>query len=411
MWTSNTITTIDIWSSKIRTVIWYFEEDNKDDFHILWVWIANSNAIRKWNILDMDEFKSNLDASLAEAEKMAWEQVSWAYISFNSSSFEVFRNKWVVAVTGWEVSEEDIDRALEMAKNWVDLPNKEILKVIPEHFSVDLEEWIKNPIWMAARKLEVVSNIFSMNLNVLNNIRKAVSDIGIEIYDIYPNLLSSAEWVLSKRQKELGVLCIDMWASTTWITVYENWVLYYSWIIPLGWDNVTNDIALWLRTSTTVADKLKIDYAELDLENKEWFSDREFDLAELNMWEEGKVSRLYLSKIVTARYDEILFFIRQELKRVWKDGMLPEWAVCVWWWIKMKWFVELWKKDLKLPVFIWLPVSKDDLVDASISDPVFASVIWTMIFSNLYWTNSKVFTLNFWGFFESIVNAFKKLLP
>lgn len=411
MWTSNTITTIDIWSSKIRTVIWYFEADNKYDFHILWVWISNSNAIRKWNILDMEEFKNNLDLSLAEAEKMAWEQVNWAYISFNSSSFEVFRNKWVVAVTGWEVSEEDIDRALEMAKNGVDLPNKEILKVIPEHFSVDLEEGIKNPIWMAARKLEVVSNIFSMNLNVLNNIKKAVSDIWIEIYDIYPNLLSSPEGVLSKRQKELGVLCIDIWASTTWITVFENWVLYYSWIIPLGWDNVTNDIALWLRTSTTVAEKLKTDYAELGLDSKEWFIDKEFDLNELNMWEEGKVSKLYLSKIVTARYDEILYFIRQELKRVWKDGMLPEWAVCVWGWVKMTGFIELWKKDLKLPVFIWLPASKDDLVDASISDPVFASVIWTMIFSNIYWTNAKAFTLNIGWFLESILKAFKKLLP
>jgi cell division protein FtsA len=411
MWTSNTITTIDIWSSKIRTIIWYFEADNKDDFHILWVWISNSNAIRKGNILDMEEFKSNLDLSLAEAEKMAWEQVSWAYISFNSSSFEVFRNKWVVAVTGWEVSEEDIDRALEMAKNGVDLPNKEILKVIPEHFTVDLEDWIKNPIWMAARKLEVVSNIFSMNLNVLNNIRKAVSDIGIEIYDIYPNLLSSAEWVLSKRQKELWVVCIDIWASSTWITVYENWVLYYSWIIPLGWDNVTNDIALWLRTSTSVAEKLKTDYAELDLEMRDWFIDKEFDLNELNMWEEWGVSRLYLSKIVTARYDEILFFVRNELKRVWKDWMLPEWAICVWGWSKMKWFIALWKKDLKLPVFIGLPASKDDLVDASISDPVFASVIWTMIFSNIYWTTSKVFTFNFWAFIESIINAFKKLLP
>jgi len=411
MWTANTITTIDIWSSKIRTIIWYFDADNKYDFHILGVGIAQSNAIRKWNILDMEEFKNNLDLSLAEAEKMAWEQVSWAYISFNSSSFEVFRNKWVVAVTGWEISEEDIDRALEMAKNGVDLPNKEILKVIPEHFTVDLEEWIKNPIWMAARKLEVVSNIFSMNFNILNNIKKAVSDIGIEIYDIYPNLLSSAEWVLSKRQKELWVVCIDIGSSTTWITVYENWVLYYSWIIPLGWDNVTNDIALWLRTSTLVAEKLKTDYAELDLDSNESYIDKEFDLNELNMWEEGSVSRLYLSKIVTARYDEILYFVRQELKRVWKDWMLPEWAVCVWGWVKMKGFIELWKKDLKLPVFIWLPASKDDLVDASISDPVFAWVIWTMIFSNLYWTSTSAFRLNIWWFLESIKKIFKKILP
>ena len=411
MWTSNTITTIDIWSSKIRTIIWYFDDENKDDFHILWVGISVSNAIRKWNILDMEEFKNNLDSSLWEAEKMAGEQVNWAYISFNSSSFEVFRNKWVVAVTWGEISEEDIDRALEMAKNWVDLPNKEILKVIPENFSVDLEEGIKNPIWMSARKLEVVSNIFSMNLNVLNNIKKAIWDIWIEIYDIYPNLLSSSEWVLTKRQKELWVVCIDIWATTTWVTVYENWVLHYSWIIPLGWDNVTNDIALWLRTSTLVAEKIKIDYAELDLDNIEWYIDREFNLAELNMWEEGDVSRLYLSKIVTARYEEILYFVREELKRVWRDWMLPEWAVSVWGGVKMKGFIELGKKSLKLPVFIWLPVSKDDLVDASISDPVFASVIWTMIFSNIYWTNSNIFSLNIWGFLDSIKTMFKKMLP
>lgn len=411
MWTSNTITTIDIWSSKIRTVIWYFDSENKDNFHILWVGISNSNAIRKWNILDMEEFKKNLDSSLAEAEKMAWEQVNWAYISFNSSSFEVFRNKWVVAVTGWEISEEDIDRALDMAKNWVDLPNKEILKVIPEHFSVDLEEWIKNPIWMSARKLEVVSNIFSMNLNVLNNMKKAISDIWIEIYDIYPNLLSSPEWVLSKRQKELWVVCIDIWASTTWVTVYENWVLNYSSIIPIGWDNVTNDIALWLRTSTAVAEKIKIDYAELNLEKDESYEDQWFDLSELNMWEQWEVSRVYLSRIVTARYEEILYFVREELKRVWRDWMLPEWAVCVWWWVKMRWFIELWKKNLKLPVFIWTPVSKDQLVDSSISDPVFAAVIWTMILSNIYWTNSNIFTFNFSWFIDSLKKMFKKIMP
>ena len=200
----NTVTAIDIWSSKIRTVIWYFDnESKKSNFNILWVWISASNAIRKWNILDMEEFKNNLDKSLEEAEKMAWEQVVGAYISFNSSTLEVIRNKGVVAIVGWEISTEDIDRALDMSRSGVDLPNREILKVIPEEFVVDIEEGVKNPIGMSARKLEVVANIFSMNTNVLNNIKKAIADIGIEIYDIYPNLLSSSEWILTKRQKHL----------------------------------------------------------------------------------------------------------------------------------------------------------------------------------------------------------------
>jgi len=411
MWVSNIITTIDIWSSKIRTIIWYFESDSGEDFHILWVWISESNAIRKGNILDMEEFKNNLDKSLEEAEKMSGEEATWAYISFNSSSYEVIKNKWVVAVSWGEIAEEDIDRALEMAKWGVDLPNREILKVIPENFIVDLENWVKNPIGMTARKMEVEANIFSMNLNILNNIKKAVSDIGIEIYDIYPNLLSAPESVLSKRQKELGVVCIDIWAATTWVSVYEEGSLKYSWIIPIGGDNVTNDIALWLRTSTTVAEKLKLDYAELDLENKEGFSDKEVALSIYDQHEESTVSLEYLSQIVTARYDEILYFVREELKKIWRDGMLPEWAICVWGWTKIRGFVELWKKSLKLPVFIGLPVSQDDFNDASISDPVFASVIWTMILSNKYSMPWKMFSMNIWGFFESIINTFKKLLP
>lgn len=409
MWGSNTITTIDIGSSKIRTIIWYFDNEQEQDFHVLGVWIAESNAIRKGNILDMEEFKNNLDKSLEEAERMAGEQVAWAYISFNSSSYEVIKNKWVIAISGWEIHEDDIDRALDMAKNGVDLPNRDILKVIPENFIVDAEEWVKNPIGMSARKLEVIANIFSMNSNVLNNIKKAVSDIGIEIFDIYPNLLSAPEAVLSKRQKELGVVNIDLGASTTGITVYEEGNLIFSSVIPIGADNVTNDIALGLRTSTGVAEKLKLEFAELNLENIDNFSDTEINLADLNLGEEGTVSKLYLSQIVTARYNEIFQFVRSELKTVWKDGMLPEWAVCVWGWVKMTWFVELAKSELRLPTFIGLPVSKDEFADASISDPVFSSAIGTMILSNKYGASSKVFSLNIGGFFDSIVNIFKKL--
>lgn len=414
MWNVNsTITTIDIWSSKIRTIIWYFDKENNNDFHILGIWISASNAIRKGNILDMEEFKNNLDASLEEAETMAWEQVSWAFISFNISSFEVIKNKWIISISWSEVTEDDIDRALDKAESWVDIKNKEILKVIPESFVVDMEEWIKNPVWMKARKLEVITNIFSMNINTLSNIKKAVNEIWIEVLDIYPNLLSSPEWVLTKRQKELGVVCVDIWASTTWVTVYENGVLNYSTVIPLGWDNVTNDIALWLRTSTQIAEKIKLEYAELDLEHQEWFVDSTFDLSELWMDETWEVSREYLSKIVTARYEEIFYFVREELKKIWRDGLLPEWAICVGWASKMKWFVNLAKTWLKLPVFIGLPVSRDDLVDASISDPEFSAVIWTMILSNLYNDDytSFNFSLNFKSIIESIKKLFSKFLP
>jgi len=166
MSSENIITAIDIGTSKIRTLTWSFLEDASRDFHILGIGVANSYAIRKWNILDMEEFKSNLDMSLEEAEKMSGEPVTWVNLSFNSSSFDVVMSKGIIAVSWDEISQDDIDRVLDMARNGIDLPNREILKVVPDYFMVDLEEWVKNPIGMSARKLEVVANIFSMNKNI-----------------------------------------------------------------------------------------------------------------------------------------------------------------------------------------------------------------------------------------------------
>ncbi len=407
----NSITCIDIGSNKIRTIIWTFQWDENGHLHILWVWIADSNAIRKWNILDMEEFKSNLDKSLEEAEKMAWEQVSWAFISFNSSSFEVIDNKWIIAISWEEIESWDIERVLDMAKNGISMPNKEVLKVIPDSFTVDLEEWIKSPIGMSARKLEVRANIFSISSNILNNIRKSIEDVWIEVYDVFPNLISAPEWVLTKRQKELWVVCIDIWSSTTWITVYEEWSLKFSRIIPIGWDSVTNDIALWVRTSIDTAEKLKVDFGQLSLEKLENFKDTEIDLSRVLKWEEWTVSNLYLSKIITARYEEILFFIRDELKKIWRDGMLPEWAVVVWSWVKMRWFVELAKEILRLPVVIWVPYVDDLVADTSINDPSFSGVLGTLILANKYRNARNTISLNIWSIFGSITKVFKKLLP
>ncbi len=404
---NNLIASIDIWSSKIRTIIWQFGEENKENFQVLWIWIVESTAIRKGNILDMEEFKNNLDKSLEEAEKIAWEQVAWATISFNSSHLEVFESKWVVSVSGDEIEYDDIDRVMDMAKNWVDLSNKEILKVIPDYYTVDLEPWIRSPIGMSARKLELKANIFAMNSSMLNNIKKAIGDVWIEIHDIYPNLISAPEWILSKRQKELWVVTIDIWASTTGITVYEEGSLKFAKVIPVWWENVTNDIALWTRVSIDTAEKLKLEFAEVNRNEEELIS-KEIDLKKISNNEEWKVETDYLSKIVTARYEEIFNFIREELRYIWKDWMLPEWAVLVWWGSKMKWTVDLAKEILRLPVAVWTPIEKDSLTSTSISDPIFASVIGTLILANKYTKESFGFKLNF---IDSIIKMFKKIMP
>ena len=410
MASENIITSIDIGTSKIRTIIGSFGEEKTRDFHVLGIWVTNSYAIRKWNILDMEEFKSNLDNSLEEAEKMSWDQVTWVNLSFNSSSFEVVTSKGIIAISGDEIHQDDIDRVLDMARNGIDLPNREILKVVPEYFVVDAEEWVKNPLGMSARKLEVIANIFSMNNNVLGNIKKAVADVGIEIYDIYPNLLASPEGVLTKRQKELWVVCIDIGASTTWITVYEEGVLRFANVIPIWGDSVTNDIALGARTSIDVAEKLKLNYSEVELDPLTT-KEIEVNLSEIAQSEDGVISNIYLSQIVTARYEEIFYFVSQELKKVGRDGMLPEWAILVWGGVKWQWVVELAKRILRLPVFIGTPVEKEALSDTSISDPVFAWVIGSLILGNKYNYWRTPININLSGLWSSVIKVLKKILP
>jgi len=404
------ITSIDIWSNKIRTVIWSFLKDEENNFIVLGVWESSSNSIRKWNILDMEAFKDDLDKSLLEAEKISGEQINWAYVSFNSSSFGVIINKWITAIHWEEVTSEDVDRVLDMAKSWIDMPNKTILKVIPEYFIVDLEEWVKNPVWMSARKIETVAHIFTMNSNILNNMKKAIMDVWIEIIDIYPNLLTAPEWVLTKRQKELWVVLVDFWAATTWVSVYEEWVLIHSAVIPFGWDNVTNDIALGTRVSIDIAEKLKKEYSTLSSSEVQIIS-KNLSLSKISENEDWEVDLEYLSQIVTARYEEILEFVNNELKVVWKEWMLPEWVILVWWASKEKWLIELTKDILKLPSFIWVPKVNDELIDKSINDPSYVSIIWNMILANKYWEEHHSFSINLSGIIDSLKKLYKKIMP
>jgi cell division protein FtsA len=226
------ITAIDIGSSKIKTVIGTFDSEGK--LRVLGLGISQSHGIRKGTILDMDQFKKDVDASLAEAERMTGEQISHVILSLSGSSLETYTNSGIVAVPSGEVTEEDVSRALEMSQNGMDLVNRVVLKVIPETFKLDHESGVKNPVGMSAKKLEVRSHIFTVAENPLNNIKKAIYDIGVEIVDVFPNALSASESVLSRRQKELGCLCLEIGSTNSGYCVYEEGVLIASGVLPVG---------------------------------------------------------------------------------------------------------------------------------------------------------------------------------
>ena len=402
---------IDIGSSKIKTLIGSFSEDKK--LRILGVGVVNSLGIRKGNILDMDEFRSNIDASLSEAEKMIGEHIDSVYISLSGVTIESMVNTGIVAVPGGEVSEDDVNRALDMSQNGVDLQNRSVLKVVPESFSLDGTSGVKNPIGMGAKKLEVKAHIISISEGALTNIKKGISDVGVDIIDIFANILSAPEAVLTRRQRELGVVCIDIGASTTDVAVYEEGTLVFSSVIPLGGEHVTSDIALGLRISIDLAERLKLEHADLTLCKDEKYKDEEVDLSKYSKTETESISKKYLSEIARARYSEILYFVNTELKRIGRDGMLPEGAVVTGGGAKMRGLIDLSKEVLRLPSIIGVPEDSDHISGTSICDPQYAGIVGTLLLSQKYSSHRPKFKLrlNLGGFVTSLKALIKKILP
>ena len=404
---NNLVVAIDIWSFKIRTIIALVEKE-RDYPHILWMWTSFSNGIRKWNVVSIKDLIDDINMSIEEAETISWMPVQSVFISIWNNQIESIPSRWVIAISTKEITEDDVERVLD-ASQAISLPqNKFVLEVIPRWYKIDNNCEITNPVWMVGIRLEVESQIITTNAQSLKNLEKSVNQAWVEVLRVIPWTLASSEAVLSRRQKELWVICIDIWSCSTWISVFEEWVVLYSWSIPVWGENVTNDVAIWLRTSIETAEKIKIEYWTV---NHDAIPEREqIDLSLISTIDTDKVSKKELANIMKARYEEIFYMIKTELKRIKRDWMLPAWAILVWWWCKTPWVVDLCKQILSLPAQIWFPQEITSAIDKT-EDPEYATSIWLIKYWSKYDWQASNFSFNLWWNFDWLVKWFKNLLP
>ena len=186
-------------------------------------------------------------------------------------------------------------------------------------------------------------------------------------------------------------MCIDIGSSTTDIAVYEEGSLIFASVIPLGGEHVTSDLALGLKISIDLAEKLKIEHGDVELCKIDTIKDEEIDLAKYSKTESTVVSKKYISEIARARYSEIFYYVNTELKRIGKDGMLPEGAVLAGGGAKMRGLVDLAKDVLRLPTIIGIPEDSDHISGTSIGDPQYAGIVGTLLLSQKYTPQSRPF--------------------
>lgn len=376
------IASLDIGSSKIRTIVGTFE-DKATAPNIIGVGVSDSRGLRKGSVIDVEETIQSISASLEEAERMAGEPVNHAFIGVGGNHIESLNSKGVIAVSNAgnnEITEEDVERVLEAAQA-VSIPgNRRILRVTPKTFTVDEQKGIKNPVGMTGIRLEVDAHIITGLVPSVKNIEKCVLQSGVDIDDIIPTCLASAEAVLSKRQKELGVVVIDVGCGGTSICVFEEGATLHTAVIGVGGENVTNDIAIGLRTSIDTAEKIKIEYGTC---NPAEVNDREIiDLSLVSKIDTQKVSKKLMAEIIQARYHEIFILVKDELAKVHRDGMLPAGAVLTGAAVKMPGTIDLARETLNLPVQIGFPQNFDGVVD-KIDDPAYATAIGMLLWGTM----------------------------
>ncbi len=362
------ISGIDVGNSQVKVVIAKIERDGLRP-EIIGLGSAVSSGMRRGMIVDMEESVNDIKSAIQRAEAMAGVSLKKAYLAVNGLHIKTQASRGVIAVSRAdnEISQSDIDRVLQAA-SVVSLPvNREIIHVIPRNYIVDGTEYIKNPLGMKGVRLEAEVFITDGLSPHLRNLAKCVNECGIEVAGLVFAPLAASLAVLDKSQREYGVMNLDFGGGTSTMTVFQESELVHTAVLPIGSKHITNDLAIALRTSLDVAERVKLEHcctsdAE-DMRRKE-----NIDLSKLIDEKDFVVAKKQLVRVVDARAHELLDMVTNELKKIQKSSLLPAGVVISGGGANLPGLALLVKDRLRLPVRIARPVG---LTETS-SDPSYA---------------------------------------
>lgn len=301
---------LDIGTTKIAAVVGELTEDGLD---IIGVGTAPSKGMRKGVVVNIDATVNAIQQAVQEAEHMAGCDISTVYVGIAGGHIRGLNSHGIVAVKDKEVRENDIERVIEAAKAVAIPADREILHVVPQQYIIDEQDGIRDPLGMSGVRLEAKVHITTTLVSSAQNVVKCANRCGLEVADIVLEPLASAEAVVEEDEKELGVALIDIGGGTTDIVLYADGAMVHSAVLPLGGFQVTNDIAVGLRTPLQAAEMIKrqhgccLPYLVGDEEN--------IEVPSVGGREAREVSRKTLvSKIIQPRIEEIFQHIHKELK-------------------------------------------------------------------------------------------------
>jgi len=298
---------LDIGTTKVVALVGVVDIEGKID--VVGIGSCPSRGLKKGIVINIDATVQSIKKAIEEAESMAGCEIHSVYTGISGSHIRSFNSHGIVAIRDREITQYDINRVIDAAKAVAIPADQKILHILPQEFIIDNQDGIKEPIGMSGVRLETKIHVVTGSMSAIQNIAKCIEYCGLHVNDIILQSLASSTVVLTEDEKELGVCLVDIGGGTTDIAIFVDGVICHSSVIPIAGDQVTNDIAIALRTPTTNAEEIKIKYAniadEIDYSIQIPSGTTHRPLRE--------IPHKYLIDIVGARYEELFTLIQNEL--------------------------------------------------------------------------------------------------
>ena len=362
------VTGLDVGTENVRAVI--ATVNKTGEIAIVGYNEGKSAGMRKGVPANLAGPAGAIDRMLGDAERMGGYDVRSAYVSINGSTVISTHTEGMIAVgtVEHEINDEDLDRVEGVAVSGRIPANRDVLDVVPLEYALDGQGGIKDPLGMSGARLEMRANVISALTPNCENLKKTTSAADVQALRLIPSPVAAARAVLTERQKENGVAVIDFGASTTSIAIYEEGDLQYVGVVPIGSNNITNDLAIVLAIDPELAEEIKTRFITGDF-------DSEKSLAiKVGKNPERTFERKEVEEVVKARLDEIFAEVRKKLKSAHYDQRLPEGIVLVGGGAKMRDIDVFAKKALEAAVKIGVPQGLDGVAEA-VEKPEFATAI------------------------------------
>jgi cell division protein FtsA len=372
----NVIVGLDIGTSKVVALVGEITADGA--IEVIGLGSQPSRGLKKGVVVNIESTVQSIQRAVEEAELMADCEINAVYAGIAGSHVRSLNSHGVVAIRDREVTHGDVEHVIDAAKAVAIPADQRILHVLPQEFIIDGQEGIRDPIGMSGVRLEAKVHIVTGADSAAQNIIKCVQRCGLVVEDVVLEQLASSFAVLTEDEKELGVCLVDVGGGTTDIAVFGNGAIRHTAVIPIAGDQVTNDIAVSMRTPTQYAEDIKIRYACAlsQLANP----DESIEVPSVGDRPARRLARQTLAEIVEPRYEELFNLIREELRRSGFEEMIAAGIVLTGGSARMEGAIELAEEIFHVPVRLGLPGHVKGLSDV-VRNPIYSTGVGLLLYA------------------------------